>query len=228
MKAALTVRSQPASGADTSRAGEHKAGTHDDGLSAFMSVRPRLFGIAYRMLGSAAEAEDVVQDVWVRWQTADRRLVRNAAAFLVTTATRLAINVWQSARSRHETFAGSWLSEPVDSAADPRLKAEQGQAVACGVRLLLETLTPTERAAYILREAFDYAYREIANVLRLEEANARQVVNRARQHIANGRRMTANSTEHRRLLDAFTAAARNGDVAGLEGLFAGSGWRQVQ
>ena len=180
----------------------------DDGLSAFLSVRPRLFGIAYRMLGSAAEAEDIVQDVWVRWQTADRSVVRDAAAFLATTATRLAINVMQSARSRRETYVGPWLPEPVDTSADPRLGAERGQALAFGVLLLLEKLTPTERAAYILREAFDYPYRDIANVLRLEEANARQVVTRARQHVANGRRMPASSTEQRRLLDAFIAAAQ--------------------
>ena len=200
--------------------GESKTSTYDDGLSAFMSVRPRLFGIAYRMLGSAAEAEDIVQDVWVRWQTADRSLVRDAAAFLVTTTTRLAINVMQSARSRRETYVGPWLPEPVDTSADPGLGAERGEALECGVLLLLEKLSPTERAAYILREAFDYPYRDIANVLRLEEANARQVVTRARQHVANGRRMPASSTEQRRLLDAFIAAAQNGDVAGLEGLFA--------
>ena len=91
----------------------------DDGLSAFLSVRPRLFGIAYRMLGSAAEAEDIVQDVWVRWQTADRSVVRDAAAFLATTATRLAINVMQSARSRRETYVGPWLPEPVDTERRP-------------------------------------------------------------------------------------------------------------
>jgi RNA polymerase sigma-70 factor (ECF subfamily) len=161
----------------------------DEGLSAFLRVRPRLFGIAYRMLGSAAEADDIVQDVWVRWQMADRTLVRDAAAFLTTTATRLAINVIQSARSRRETDVGPWLPEPADPSADPRLEAERGQALAFGVRLLLEKLTPTERAAYILREAFDCPYRDIANVLRLEEANARQVVTRARQRVANGRRM---------------------------------------
>ena len=160
----------------------------DDGLSAFLSVRPRLFGIAYRMLGSAAEAEDIVQDVWVRWQTADRSVVRDAAAFLATTTTRLAINVMQSARSRRETYVGPWLPEPVDTSADPGLGAERGEALEFGVLVLLEKLSPTERAAYILREAFDYAYRDIANVLRLEEANARQVVTRARQHVANGRR----------------------------------------
>ena len=117
-------------------------------------------------------------------------MVRDAAAFLATTATRLAINVMQSARSRRETYVGPWLPEPVDTSADPRLEAERGQALASGVQLLLEKLTPTERAAYILREAFDYPYREIANVLRLEEANARQVVTRARQRIAGGRRMS--------------------------------------
>jgi RNA polymerase sigma factor (sigma-70 family) len=220
MTTALCVPSQPASTAHASRAGEGRTRNHDDGLSAFMSVRPRLFGIAYRMLGSAAESEDVVQDVWVRWQTADRSRVRDAAAFLATTATRLAINVIQSAHSRRETCAGPWLPEPVDTSADPRSEAERRQALACGVLLLLEKLTPTERAAYILREAFDYAYRDIANVLRIEAANARQVVTRARQHVASGRRMPTSSTDQRRLLEAFIAAAKNGDVAGLEGLFA--------
>src|SRR5688500_7889022 len=170
---------------NASSAGESKTSTYDDGLSAFLSVRPRLFGIAYRMLGSAAEAEDIVQDVWVRWQTTERSLVRDAAAFLVTTATRLAINVMQSARSRRETYVGPGLPEPVDTSADPRLEAERGQALASGVLRLLETLTPIERAAFILREAFDYPYRDIANVLRLEEANARQVVTRARKHVAH-------------------------------------------
>jgi DNA-directed RNA polymerase specialized sigma24 family protein len=172
------------------------------------------------MLGSAAEAEDVVQDVWLRWQTTDRSVVRDAAAFLATTATRLAINVMQSARARRETCVGPGQPEPVDTRSDPRLAAERGQALACGVRMLLEKLTPTERAAYILREAFDYAYRDIANVLRLAEANARQVVTRARQHIASAHTTAASSTEHERLLEAFIAAAQDGDVAILEDLFA--------
>ncbi len=205
MTAALGVSSQPAD---------------DDGLSAFLRVRPRLFGIAYRMLGRAAEAEDIVQDVWVRWQTADRRLVRDASAFLATTTTRLALNVMQSARSRRETDVGPQLPERVDTSADPGLGAERGQALEQGVRVLLKSLSPTERAAYILREAFDYSYRDIATVLRLEEANARQVVTRARQHVANGRRVAASSTGHKRLLDSFIAAAQDGDVAGLEGLLA--------
>jgi RNA polymerase sigma factor (sigma-70 family) len=220
MTTALGVPSQPASIADASRAAENKTHTHDDGLSAFMSVRPRLFGIAYRMLGCAAEAEDIVQDVWLRWQTADRSVVRDTAAFLVTTATRLAINVVQSARSRRETHVGPWLPEPVDTSADPGLGAEQREALELGVLVLLEKLSSTERAAYVLREAFDYRYRDIAKVLGLEQANARQVVTRARQRVASGRRMPASSTEQRRLLDSFIAAAQHGDVAGLEGLLA--------
>jgi RNA polymerase sigma-70 factor (ECF subfamily) len=190
--------------------------TYDDGLAAFLRVRPRLFGIAYRMLGSAAEAEDIVQDVWVRWHTTDRSAIRDAAAFLATVATRLAINVMQSARSRRETCVGPSLPEPRGASPDPGVEAERDQALASGVLILLERLRPTERAAYILREAFDYSYREIANALRLEEANARQAVTRARQRVANDRRASVNATEQRRLLAAFVAATEHGDVADFE------------
>jgi RNA polymerase sigma-70 factor (ECF subfamily) len=171
-------------------------------------------------LGRTSEVEDLVQDVWVRWQTADRSLVRDTGAFLSTTTTRLAINVVQSARARRETHAGPWLPEPVDTGANPSRGAERDEALTLGVRVLLETLTPTERAAYILREAFDYGYRDIARRLRLEEANARQVVTRARRHIAGARRMPTSSAAHRRLLSSFIAAARHGDIAGLEAVLA--------
>jgi RNA polymerase sigma factor (sigma-70 family) len=220
MTAALRNSSRSVSNAIVSRPAESNTDRSDDGLSAFLGMRARLFGIAYRMLGSAAEAEDIVQDVWLRWQTTDRSVVRDAAAFLTTTARRLAINVMQSARARRETSVGPSQPEAVDTTGDPRLAAERRQALACGVRMLLEKLTPTERAAYILREAFDYAYRDIANVLRLAEANARQVVTRARQHVADHRGMPASSTEHTRLLDAFIRAAQHGEVAGLESLLA--------
>ena len=221
MTGARHVSSQSTSSVNAApRPAESKTSAHDDGLAAFMSVRPRLFAIAYRMLRSAAAAEDVVQDVWVRWQTADRSVVRDAAAFLVTTTTRLAINVMQSARSRREEHARPRLPEPVDASADPELGAERGEGLEAGILVLLEKLSPTERAAYILREAFDYTYRDIANALRLEEANARQVVTRARQRVASGRTMRANSNERERLLETFIAAAHIGDVAGLERLFA--------
>jgi RNA polymerase sigma-70 factor (ECF subfamily) len=188
----------------------------DDGVSTFLNVRSRLFGIAYRMLGSVAEAEDVVQDVWLRWQTTDRTVVRDAAAFLATTATRLAINVSQSARARREIGVAPGQPEPLDTRNDPRSAAEREQALASGVWILLERLTPTERAAYILREAFDYAYRDIGSVLRVAESNARQVVSRARQHLVSGRTTVASPAEHRRLFDAFITAAHDGDIGALE------------
>lgn len=191
----------------------------DDGLSAFLSARPRLFGIAYRMLGSAAEAEDIVQDVWIRWQTTDRRPVCNPLAFLVTATTRLAINVLQSAHARRETDVGPSLPEPVDTSADPALGAERGEALNLAVLLLLERLSPTERAAYVLREAFNHPYRQIADILRVEEANARQLVTRAREHVSGRRRAPVSPAEQRCLLNAFVAAARTGDLARLEHLF---------
>ena len=219
MASALFVSSQPDSSPNASGVGSNRAPC-DDGLASFLSTRTRLFAIAYRMLGSAAEAEDVVQDVWLRWQTTDRSVVRDAAAFLATTTTRLAINVKQSARARRETSVGPWQPEPADPSSDPWSAADRDQALACGVRRLLERLTPTERAAYILREGFDYTHRDIANVLRLAEANARQVVTRARQHIATDRTTPTSSVEHNRLLEAFIAAAHDGDVARLEAVLA--------
>src|SRR5207248_1775971 len=172
------------------------------------------------MLGSAVEAEDIVQDVWLRWQTTDRTVVRDAPAFLATTTTRLAISHAQSARSRRETYVGPWLPEPVDTSADPGLGAERGEALELAVLVLLEKLSPAERAAYVLREAFDYPYKQIAEILQLEEANTRQLVTRARKHIADGRRTQVSSAEQQRLLGAFLDAAQKGDLAALESLFA--------
>ncbi|MEU0477920.1 RNA polymerase sigma-70 factor [Streptosporangium sp. NPDC006013] len=186
----------------------------------FAGLRPRLFGIAYRMLGSVTEAEDLVQDVWLRWQTCDRSTVANPAAFLATATTRLAINVAQSARVRRETYIGPWLPEPVDTSADPHLGAERGEALGFAVLLLLERLSPNERAAYVLREAFDYPYRQIADIIQLSEAAVRQLVSRARKHVVAERRAPVTGAEQRRLLTAFVAAARSGDLAALEELFA--------
>lgn len=192
----------------------------EDAVSVFESVRPRLFGIAYRMLGSAAEAEDIVQDAWLRWQGTDRSAVVDPAAFLATATTRLAITFAQSARSRRETYIGPWLPEPVDTSSDPRLGAERAEALEFAVLLLLEKLSPTERAAYVLREAFDYSYDQIAHILRSTEVNARQLVTRARKHISDGRRKAVSSSEQRRLLNAFIVASQKGDLPALEKLFA--------
>jgi RNA polymerase sigma-70 factor (ECF subfamily) len=192
----------------------------DQAASVFLGLRPRLFGIAYRMLGSSAEAEDIVQEVWVRWQTTDRTAVLDPAAFLATATTRLAINLAQSARKRRETYVGPWLPEPVDTGADPEAGAERGQELELAVLLLLERLSPTERAAYVLRESFDYPYGQIAAILKMSETNTRQLVSRARKRIAAERRTPVSSAAHRRLLTAFLAAAQTGDLAVLEELFA--------
>jgi RNA polymerase sigma-70 factor, ECF subfamily len=190
----------------------------DHAISVFAGVRPRLFGIAYRMLGSVAEAEDIVQETWIRWQATDRDVVLEPAAFLVTTTTRLAITAAQSARSRRETYVGPWLPEPVDTSADPGLGAEHGEALELAVLMLLERLQPLERAAYVLREAFDYSYTQIADTLRVSEANARQLASRARKHLVTERRAPVSAAKQRHLLEAFLAAAQVGDLASLERL----------
>ncbi|MFC8229760.1 RNA polymerase sigma-70 factor [Streptomyces sp. NPDC057287] len=182
----------------------------------FMGARPQLFGIAYRVLGSAVEAEDIVQEAWLRWQRADRSGIREPAAFLATVTTRLAINLARSARVRHESYTGPWLPEPVDTRADPQLGAERAEALDLAVLFLLEKLTPVERAAYVLREAFDYPYRRIADILETNEPNTRQLVSRARKHLSAERREPVSSDAHRRLLEVFLTAARTGSLSALE------------
>ncbi|MFB4276753.1 MULTISPECIES: RNA polymerase sigma-70 factor [unclassified Nonomuraea] len=192
----------------------------DEAASAFVELRPRLFGIAYRMLGSASEAEDVLQEVWMRWQGTDRAAVDNPSAYLALITTRLSINVATSARARRETYIGPWLPEPVDTSLDPALGAERGEALELAFLLLLERLNPTERAAYVLREAFVYPYDQIAEILQLTPVNVRQLVSRARKRLTAARREPIDKSEHRRLLRAFIDAARTGDIAALEDLFA--------
>jgi RNA polymerase sigma-70 factor (ECF subfamily) len=180
-----------------------------------------LIGIAYRILKNAAEVEDIVQEVWIRWQMTDRGAVRDAAAFLATTTMRLAINVIQSARWRRETNDGTSFRELADTTPDPDLKMGRRETLRSAVLILLEKLSCAERAAYVLREAFDYSYREIANILRVQEANARQLVTRARRHIADGRHASVNSAEQRSFLAAFAAAVEDGALADLESFLAG-------
>ncbi|TDE58919.1 sigma-70 family RNA polymerase sigma factor [Nonomuraea mesophila] len=187
---------------------------------AFQAVRGRLFGIAYRMLGSVYEADDLLQEVWIRWQTSERRTVRNAEAFLATTTTRLAINVLRSARARRETCAGPWLPEPADTGADPALGAERAEALEIAVLMLLERLTPSERASYLLREAFEHSYEQIAELIGHTPASVRQLVSRARKHLAVTRRASVAVLDQRRLLTAFVAAARSGETAQLEAILA--------
>ncbi|MGY2875622.1 RNA polymerase sigma-70 factor, ECF subfamily [Marmoricola sp. URHA0025 HA25] len=192
----------------------------ESAVDTFNEARPRLFGIAYRMLGSVAEAEDIVQEAWLRWQQTDRDVVRNPAGFLTTVTTRLAINTAGSARVRREQYVGPWLPEPVDTSADPSLGAENAEALETAMLTLLEKLGPEQRAAYVLRQAFDYSYDQIAEILATSAANARQLVSRANKHVRSSRKEAVDPAEHRELLEAFVAAARDGDVKRLERVLA--------
>jgi len=186
----------------------------------FQSVRPRLFGIAYQMLGQVADAEDVVQDVWVRWQGTDRARVNDRVAFLVKITTNVALNVAVSARFRREITVGRQLSERVPASEDPTLAAERLEDLTHAVRLLVQRLSPTERAVFVLREAFGYRFREIAETLAISNANARQLARRARAHLAAGRREPVQAAECDRLLRVFLDAAQDGPVADLERVLA--------
>ncbi len=195
----------------------------EQGIAFFTRARPRLFGlfgIAYRILGNAADAEDVVQDVWMRWQSCDRSAVQAPAAFLATTATRLAINVIHSARARHETHFDSRRSDQSDTAADPALGAERREALESAVLLLLGRLSPAERAAYVLREAFECPYDHIAETIQATEATTRQLVSRARKRLAAEHCKPVNVPDCRRLLAAFLGAAQTGHLTALEQLLA--------
>lgn len=191
----------------------------DEVAEAFFQLRPRLFVIARRIVGSAAEAEDVLQDVWVRWQSTDRSQILVPDAFLTRVTTRLAINVTKSARIRREASTGHRLvPELADTGAGPEATVEQGQALDLAVRLLLEKLTPAQRAAYILREAFAYSHSEIAVVLDLSHANTRQLVSRARRRLVADHGESVDEGEHRLFVRALADAARFGDMASLEQL----------
>ncbi|WP_433356384.1 sigma-70 family RNA polymerase sigma factor [Microtetraspora malaysiensis] len=186
----------------------------------FVSAAPRLFAIGLRVLHDVGEAEDVVQETWLRWAHADRSVIISPPAFLALTTTRLAINVAQSARRRRETFADPWLPETTDRSVTPETAAERHEAVDTAIRLLLERLTPAERAVYLLRIAFDYPYRRISEILHLTESHARQLVRRARDRLAAERRHAVSTTAHRRLVRTFLAAAQAGDLTELEEMLA--------
>jgi len=196
-------------------------GDLDEAASIFTGVRPRLFGIAYRMLGVRADAEDVVQDAWLRW-AGRGEAVDNPAAWLTTVVTRLCLNRLDSARARRETYVGPWLPEPIlttDPATGPAATVEERESVSLALLTTLERLTPPERAVYVLREAFGHSHAEVAAVLDVSEAGSRQLHTRARRHLATEPR-TRTSADVGPLLRRFVAAARDGDLAGLESLLA--------
>jgi RNA polymerase sigma-70 factor (ECF subfamily) len=182
--------------------------------TVFETHRPRLLGLAYRLLGSRSDAEDVVQDAWLRWRQADRSAIRDTEAWLVTATTRLGIDRLRLARTERETYFGPWLPEPfsVDEAPTPERGAEIAEQVSLAFLSVLERLGPEERAAFLLKEVFDYDYAQIAELIGQSEANCRQMVHRARTRVQADRpRFTVTPEKHRSLLERFMRAAQSGD-----------------
>ncbi len=185
----------------------------------FVAHRSLLFTVAYEMLGSVADAEDVVQETWLRWATlgeAERGEVRDPRAYLVRIVTRLCLNRLRTLARQREDYVGEWLPEPLVTSPDVAEDVELAESVSIAMLAVLETLLPTERAVFVLREVFDVPYDEIADALDKSPAAVRQIATRARKHVAARRpRMSVSRTEQERVVQRFLAALTTGDVAGL-------------
>ncbi|MCX4646906.1 RNA polymerase sigma-70 factor [Streptomyces sp. NPDC058293] len=198
----------------------------DTVIEVFEEHRPVLMGVAYRMLGRVADAEDVVQDAWLRWAQADRDEVREPRAYLVRVATRLAIDRLRQAQVRREAYVGPWLPEPLvtdfgPTAPDTAEAAVLAESVSLAVLVVLESLSPLERAVFVLREAFGFPFAEIATTLERSESAVRQLAGRARKHVDERRpRFDVDPVEQRDLTERFLAAATGGDLEALMTLLA--------
>jgi RNA polymerase sigma-70 factor (ECF subfamily) len=200
--------------------------TTDISTDVFEEHRPLLLGVAYRMLGRLADAEDVVQEAWLRWSRADRTDVREPRGYLVRVTTRLAVDRLRQIKSRGETYVGPWLPEPYvtdfgDVVPDSAERAVLADSVSLAVLVVLESLSPLERAVFVLREAFGYPYADIAAVLEREEPAVRQLAARARKHVDERRpRYDVDPAQRRDLTERFLAAAAEGDLEGLMAMLA--------
>jgi RNA polymerase sigma-70 factor (ECF subfamily) len=197
----------------------------DDAVVVFQAHRGMLLGLAYRLLGSFADAEDVVQMAWLRWSATDRSVVEAPGRFLVTVVTRLSIDVTRLAHRQRETYVGPWLPEPVRAedmrTLEPADTVAQRETLSLAMLRIMQQLSAPERAVYVLREAFDLPYREIGEILGLSDANARQLHRRGSLHLDSGQdRFVADPEIHRHLVEQFLLAARTGERNTLEGLLA--------
>jgi RNA polymerase sigma-70 factor (ECF subfamily) len=195
----------------------------DDSTRTFNRLRPRLQGIAYRMLASMAEAEELVQDVWMRWNEAAKDTLESAEAWLVTTTTRLSIDRLRAAKVQREHYVGMWLPEPVltDTPASPEQMLERADQLSLAFLLLLERLSPEARAAFLLREVFDADYDEVARTIGKSEAACRQLVHRAKAQLREEQpRYVVPPETHHRLLSSFAQAMTGGDFAALRSMLA--------
>ncbi|WP_396454078.1 RNA polymerase sigma-70 factor [Actinomadura sp.] len=200
---------------------DQAAGTADPATEAFVAHRNLLFTVAYEMLGSAADAEDVLQETWLRWVGVDLAEVRDQRAYLVRITTRQALTRLRTLGRRKETYVGPWLPEPLLTTPDVAEDVELADNVSMAMLLVLETLTPTERAVFVLRDVFDFPYGEIAEAVGKTPAAVRQIAHRARSHVAARRpRDAVSSDETRAALQAFQHAVETGDVQSLVGVLA--------
>jgi RNA polymerase sigma-70 factor (TIGR02957 family) len=182
----------------------------------FVSHRGLLFTVAYEMLGSAADAEDVVQEAWLRWAGVDRTEVRDPRAYLVRIVTRLALNRLRAVARQREEYVGEWLPEPLPTSPDVAEDVELAENVSIAMLTVLETLAPVERAVFVLREVFESPYDEIAEVVDKSVAAVRQIAHRAREHVAARRpRMQVDRVQQQKVVERFMAAVSTGDVRGL-------------
>ncbi len=187
-----------------------------NGTDTFVAHRNLLFTVAYEMLGSAADAEDVLQETWLRWADVDPAEVRDERAYLVRITTRLSLNRIRTMARRREAYVGPWLPEPLLTAPDVADDVELADSVSTAMLLVLETLTPTERAVFVLREVFDVPYDEIAEAVEKSPAAVRQIAHRARGHVEARRpRASVSTAERTEVMDRFLAAAATGDIQGL-------------
>ena len=185
----------------------------DVALAVFQQHRPVLFGIAYRMLGSAADAEDILQDAWLSWSRVDTAAVAEPRAYLARTVTNLSLNRLKSATVQRESYVGPWLPEPLVTAPDASGEVERAEAVSMAMLVVLESLSPLERAVFVLKEVFGFPYAEIAGMLDRTEVSVRQVGTRARSHVQARRpRYEAPAEVRRRATDEFLAACMGGDL----------------
>jgi RNA polymerase sigma-70 factor (ECF subfamily) len=194
----------------------------DNKLAIFDRHRGRLFGIAYRMLGTPDEAEEIVQDAYIRWHTTDISTVENPEAWLVSTTTRLSIDRLRKASRQREAYVGPWLPEPlmISTRPSPQDDAELASSLSTAFMVMLERLSPTERAVFLLHDVFDSSYSDIARIMEREEPAVRQMLHRARQRVRTDKpRFDADRAEHRRLIDQFARAAYTADEAALLELF---------
>lgn len=187
-------------------------GAEDRVLAEFAALRPRLIGVAYGLLGSVAEAEDVVQDAWIRLQRSDLAAIEDFTGWLVTTTSRLALDVLRSARTRREAYVGPWLPEPVETEPDPAETVGLADAMSWAMLVVLETLSPAERAAFVLHDVFGLTFDEVAQALGRSAAACRKLASRAREHVEERRpRFDVDPERHRAVVEAFADATGTGD-----------------